>query len=115
LYASIAKQQKIQTFGGAKDEREIQHHKIRGIEQLAEMLREETRKAMESVSAKITELYELEKTAWGDLDEIEVKNIKMVEDVEKITANQVRYVPHLKLYLQIIVELLSFVYIIKYF
>jgi len=58
LHTSIARQQKLQLGGGVEEQGDqAQHHKIRGIEQLAEMLREETRKAMESVSDKITELY----------------------------------------------------------
>jgi len=89
LYASIAKEQKLQLSGQVEEQGEAQHHKIRGIEQLAEMLREETRKAMESVSDKITELYELEKKAWADLDDIEVKDEEMVQEVEKITEQQV--------------------------
>jgi len=98
LYDSIAKEQKLQLSGGVEDEGEAQHHKIREIEQLAEMLREETRKAMKSLSDKITELYKLEKKAWGDLDDIEVKVGEMVQEVEKTTANQVRYyVSHSKL------------------
>jgi len=53
------------------------------------MLREETRKAMKLVSKKITELYELEKKSWGDLDDIEVKVSEMVREVETITEQQV--------------------------
>jgi len=89
LYASIVKQQKLQLSDEVEDKGEAKHHKIRRIEQLAEMLREETRKAMESVSAKISELYELEKRAWGDLDDIEVKVSEMVREVETITEQQV--------------------------
>jgi len=58
------------------------------------MLREETRKAMKLVSKKITELYELEKKSWGDLDDIEVKVSEMVREVETITEQQVSWAPN---------------------
>lgn len=64
-------------------------HRVTLLEKFSEKVRVELKASMRKLSEKISQLSQLEKTAWSNLDKLEVKVKEMNEEVDEVAEKQV--------------------------